>query len=190
MRLHLVCEVRRILDAVPLAVYPSRVPSRSPAPEDPVLSARALALVLLVALGACSRDDLPEPPSDLAPALGVDVSRMDRSGTGLYIEVMNKGRGAPAAAGAKILIDYKGWLPDGKLFDTNEGQGPLAVSLDQDFLIDGVMEGLQGIRVGEERKLVIPPALGYGELGDLGYVPRNSWLVYEVRRLGDPAPTL
>lgn len=115
---------------------------------------------------------------------------MDRTETGLFIEVLNKGRGAPAPAGARILIDYKGWLPDGKLLDTNEGQGPLAVDLDKGFLIDGVMEGLQGMRVGEERKLVIPPALAWGELGDLGYVPRNSWVVYEIRRLGDPAPTL
>ena len=114
---------------------------------------------------------------------------MDQTDTGLLIEVLNKGRGAPAGDSAKIYVDYKGYLPDGKLFDTNEGQGPLLVTLSKDFLIDGLMEGMKGMRVGEERRLVIPPALGYGETGDLGYVPRNSWLVFRVRRLGDVAPT-
>lgn len=149
---------------------------------------RALVVASFLALAACSRDDLPDPPTDFAAELGVDVSRMERTETGLFIEVLNKGRGAPAGDSARIRVDYKGYLPDGKLFDTNEGQGPLVVNLSKDFLIDGLMEGMQGMRVGEERRLVIPPALGYGETGDLGYVPRDSWLVFRVRRLGDEAP--
>lgn len=149
---------------------------------------RALVLASFLALAACRRDELPQPPSDFAPELGVDVSRMEQTDTGLLIEVLNKGRGTPAGDSAKIYVDYKGYLPDGTLFDTNEGQGPLLVALSKDFLIDGLMEGMKGMRVGEERRLVIPPVLGYGETGDLGYVPRDSWLVFRVRRLGDAAP--
>jgi FKBP-type peptidyl-prolyl cis-trans isomerase FkpA len=153
------------------------------------VSRGVLSLLLALTLGACRKEELPVPPTDLAPALGVDVSRMDQTDTGLFIEVLNKGRGAPAGDSAKIWVDYKGYLPDGKLFDTNEGQGPLLVTLYKDFLIDGLMEGMQGMREGEERLLLIPPALGYGETGDLGYVPRNSWLVFRVRRLADAPPS-
>ena len=137
-------------------------------------------------LAACG-DELPEPPV-FAPDLAVDLSNADRTDTGLYIEVLDEAQGDPAGRSEKIGIYYKGWLPDGKIFDSNEGEAALLVDLSKRFLIDGVMEGLQGIRLGERRRLVIPPDLGYGETGDLGYVPRTSWLVYEVRRVEVAAP--
>ena len=141
-----------------------------------------LAAASVPALVSCG-DDLPEPPP-FAPGLAVDLSSSDRTDTGLYIEVLEKGQGDPASRSEKIRIYYTGWLPDGEVFDSNEGGELLLVDLSKRFLIDGVLEGLQGIRPGERRRLVIPPDLGYGETGDLGYVPRNSWLVYEVRRVG------
>ena len=140
-------------------------------------------MAALVMVPAACRDDLPEPPA-FAPDLSVDLSNFDRTDTGLFIEVLDEGQGEPAGEDETIGIYYKGWLPDGEIFDTNEGDEVLLVNLSKTFLIDGVMEGLQGISSGERRRLVIPPDLGYGETGDLGYVPRDSWLVYEVSRVG------
>ena len=146
-----------------------------------------LATALVIVLAAC-RDDLPDPPA-FATDLAVDLSDFDRTDTGLYIEVLDEGQGDPAGEGETIAIYYRGWLPDGEIFDSNEENEALLVDLSKLFLIDGLMEGLQGIILGESRRLVIPPDLGYGETGDLGYVPRNSWLVYEVRRVDVAAPS-
>ena len=149
--------------------------------------AASVATALVLVLLAC-RDDLPEPPP-FAPELAVDLFESERTDTGLYVQVLERTEGEPAATDESVRIYFMGWLPDGKVFDSNEGEEPLVVDLTKRFLIDGVMEGLQGIRPGERRRLVIPPDLGYGETGDLGYVPRNSWLVYEVRRVDGPART-
>jgi FKBP-type peptidyl-prolyl cis-trans isomerase len=159
---------------------------RACAPNARSVGALALATALVLVLAGC-RDDLPEPPA-FAPDLAVDLSNSDRTDTGLYIEVLDEGQGDPAGEDEKIAINYMGRLPDGDIFDSNEGDEALLVELNRSFLIDGVMEGLQGISLGERRRLVIPPDLGYGETGDLGYVPRNSWLVYEVRRVDIVAP--
>jgi FKBP-type peptidyl-prolyl cis-trans isomerase FkpA len=148
--------------------------------------ALSLATALVIVPVAC-RDEFPEPPP-FAPDLAVDLSNSDRTDTGLYIEILDDAQGDPAGGSERIEIYYKGWLPDGKIFDSNEGEAALIVDLSKSFLIDGVMEGLQGIRVGERRRLVIPPDLGYGETGDLGYIPRNSWLVYEVSRVDVAVP--
>ena len=150
------------------------------------VGALSFATATVLVLAAC-RDDLPEPPA-FAPDLAVDLSNSDRTDAGLYIEVLDEGEGDPSGGSEKVAIYYVGWLPDGEVFDSNEGEAALIVDLSEDFLIDGVMEGLQGIRLGERRRLVIPPDLGYGETGDLGYVPRNSWVVYEVRRVDLAAP--
>ena len=150
------------------------------------LGAISLAAALVLVLAAC-RDDRPDPP-EFAADLAVNLSNSDRTDTGLFIEVLEEGQGNSAGEEETIAIFYEGRLPDGEVFDSNEGEEALLVDLSKDFLIDGVMEGLQGISDGERRRLVIPPDLGYGETGDLGYVPRDSWLVYDVRRVGITAP--
>ena len=150
------------------------------------VGALSLATATVLVLAFC-RDDLPEPPA-FAPDLAVDLSNSYQTDTGLYIEVLDEGQGDPSSGSDKVAIYYVGWLPDGEGFDSNEGEEALIVDLSEDFLIDGVMDGLQGIRLGERRRLVIPPDLGYGETGDLGYVPRNSWIVYEVSRVELAAP--
>jgi FKBP-type peptidyl-prolyl cis-trans isomerase FkpA len=144
------------------------------------------AAVLLVS--ACRRDDVeepPPPPPDFASELGVDLDAMERSDTWLYVRTLQPGEGQGAADGDKIRVTYTGWLPDGTQFDSNLGQEPLLVTLGKDFLIDGFMEGIEGIEIGEERLLVVPPTLAYGTAGEPGVIPRNSWLVFKVRRVNE-----
>ena len=147
---------------------------------------RALGLLgVLLAAAACRRDEVeePPPPPDFAPQLGVDLGQMERSDTWLYVRTLQAGQGEGAADADRIFVTYTGWLPDGTQFDSNVGQDPLVVTLGKDFLIDGFMEGIEGIKVGEERLLVVPPTLAYGVAGDPGVIPRNSWLVFKVRRV-------
>jgi peptidylprolyl isomerase len=157
--------------------------------------APALLALAALALGGCRRGDQPEkppPPPDFAPSLSVDLGKMKKHPDELYVQTLQPGTGDKAKAGDTIWMTYTGWLPDGSQFDSNEGQRPLLVTLGKTFLIDGFMEGIVGIQLGEERRLVVPPTLGYGKPGDPGVIPRNSWLVFKVRRVAapeGPAPT-
>jgi FKBP-type peptidyl-prolyl cis-trans isomerase len=108
---------------------------------------------------------------------------MDKADNWLYVRTVQEGQGSGAGDGAKIRVTYTGWLADGTQFDSNEGMDPLLVTLGKDFLIDGFMQGLDGIKLGEERLLVVPPTLAYGPAGDPGVIPRNAWLVFRVRRV-------
>ncbi len=102
---------------------------------------------------------------------------------------------APADAqvskeGDTFTVHYTGWLPSGQLFDTSKQQGrqPFTVEI-PGGVIAGWNEGLVGMKVGETRRLFIPPSLGYGERGAGGVIPPNSWLVFDVELLGlnDPS---
>jgi FKBP-type peptidyl-prolyl cis-trans isomerase FkpA len=157
-----------------------------PAVRRALPALRALGVVVaILAAGACRRDEVvePPPPPDFASELGVDLARMERADNWLYTQTLQPGEGEGAVDGDKIRVIYTGWLPDGSQFDSNLGNDPLLVTLGKDFLIDGFMEGIVGLKVGEERLLVVPPTLAYGEAGEPGVIPRNSWLVFKVRRV-------
>ena len=166
------------------------------------MMAGALALLL----AACA-DSTPEPePEPLAteettpeeatppmadPAtityaseLNVDVSGMEQTDTGLYYEVLSEGSGGVVAAGQTAVVHYTGWLPDGTKFDSSRDRGePFSFPVGAGQVIAGWDQGLAGMAVGEERKLVIPPDLGYGASGAGGVIPPNAVLVFDVELL-------
>lgn len=117
-----------------------------------------------------------------ASSLGVDLKAMHQTGDGLYLQDLTPGDGPPAAAGDRVSMAYTGWLPDGRKFDsTGEGGAPYTFVLGRGSVIQGWDEGVAGMRVGGVRRLVIPPALGYGATGSGGVIPPNSTLVFEVK---------
>jgi FKBP-type peptidyl-prolyl cis-trans isomerase FkpA len=143
---------------------------------------RVLFLLALLAAGCRREDEEPIPPSNFAPELGVDLSRMERTESGLYIQTLTEGTGDPPPRGLRIGIQYKGWLVDGTPFDSTTPGLPQRVTIGEDFMVDGFMEGVEGIRMGEERLLVVKPDLGYGR--DLvPDVPPGSWLVFRLKRV-------
>ena len=104
--------------------------------------------------------------------------------TELKIETMKEGTGAVAASGKKITVHYTGTLTDGKIFDSSEKrQAPFSFTLGAGQVIPGWDKGVEGMKVGERRKLTIPPALGYGERGVGSVIPPNATLVFEVELL-------
>lgn len=90
------------------------------------------------------------------------------------------GKGAAAKKGDEVTVNYTGTLTNGQKFDSSyDRKQPFTFIIGEGEVIKGWDEGIPGMKVGGERKLVIPPSLGYGSQESSG-IPANSTLVFEV----------
>ena len=106
--------------------------------------------------------------------------------TELKIEDLTVGTGAEAVNGKTVTVNYSGTLTNGTKFDSSYDRGaPFQFVLGAGQVIQGWELGVAGMKVGGKRKLIIPPALGYGDrnIGN-GLIPPNSTLIFEVELLG------
>ena len=104
--------------------------------------------------------------------------------SGLQYEEITVGSGATAKAGNLVSVHYTGWLTDGKKFDSSKDRNePFDFNLGAGQVIKGWDEGVQGMKVGGARTLIIPPALGYGARGAGGVIPPNATLMFDVELL-------
>jgi len=103
---------------------------------------------------------------------------------GLIIEDIIIGVGTTAEKYSIVTVHYTGKLQDGTVFDSSQkiGGEPLRFTLGVGQVIDGWDQGVIGMKVGGQRKLIIPPELGYGSQ-DKGVIPPNSALIFEVELL-------
>ena len=99
----------------------------------------------------------------------------------LQIETLNAGDGAVAEAGMRASVHYEGRLEDGEVFDASRPRGQaFSFTIGAGQVIRGWEQGVEGMKVGEVRRLTIPPELGYGEAGAGGVIPPNATLVFEI----------
>jgi FKBP-type peptidyl-prolyl cis-trans isomerase FkpA len=150
--------------------------------------------VAAIAVAGCSQGEestLPQHPEEdhrvatrYAPALEIDLGAMEyRRFSGLYVQDIQVGDGARADSGDIVFVHYTGWLPNGRKFDSSRDSGrPFDFALGYGRVVDGWDQGVVGMRVGGQRRLVIPPALGYGATGK-GPIPGNATLVFDVELL-------
>ena len=103
---------------------------------------------------------------------------------GLQIEDLRPGTGAEARSGSRVTVHYVGTLTDGSKFDSSRDRGEgFTFKLGAGQVIKGWDQGVAGMKVGQLRKLTIPPELGYGERGYPPVIPPSATLVFEVELL-------
>lgn len=99
------------------------------------------------------------------------------------IEILKEGSGEGAKNGDTISVHYVGMFEDGTKFDSSRDRGePFSFILGAGKIIRGWDLGVLGMKVGEIRKLTIPPSLGYGA-NDYGPIPGGSTLIFEIELL-------
>ena len=105
---------------------------------------------------------------------------MITTASGLQYEDVVVGDGATAAAGQQVSVHYTGALEDGTQFDSSRGRGVFGFTLGAGMVIKGWDEGVAGMQLGGQRKLVIPGNLAYGDQGFPGVIPPNATLIFDV----------
>jgi FKBP-type peptidyl-prolyl cis-trans isomerase FkpA len=153
---------------------------------------RGALLIPVVLLSACAEAPPPRAavsgdPQELtfAPALKVTLDSTELRPSGLYVHDLAVGSGAVADSMSTVEVHYTGWLADGTKFDSSREQPNgyrFTVGVGQ--VIGAWDEGIRGMRVGGKRQLIVPPKLGYGDIGMPPDIPRMATLVFEVELMG------
>jgi FKBP-type peptidyl-prolyl cis-trans isomerase len=154
----------------------------------------AAALLLAVSLVGCSKaEKAPEAAADestsAAPDGTADAGAATSTAPGEpFMTDIKTGTGPAIAKGQTAVVHYTGWLysegaPEkkGKKFDSSRDRSePFSFHLGAGMVIQGWDEGVVGMQVGGQRRLVIPPEKGYGASGAGGVIPPNATLVFDV----------
>ena len=170
--------------AAPPATAPS---SAAPTTAPPTTSADA------------TKPATPDAPAAATPGKDApsDAGKMDakpgkttvkpgkavKTASGLEYTDVKVGSGEEAVSGKTVVVNYVGTLKDGTEFDSSYKHGkPFDFFLGGGGVIKGWDEGVQGMKVGGKRKLVIPGDLAYGKQGPPG-IPPDATLLFTIELL-------
>ncbi|HJY41660.1 MAG TPA: FKBP-type peptidyl-prolyl cis-trans isomerase [Steroidobacteraceae bacterium] len=144
--------------------------------------------VVALLVGACGKkeESAKSAPPVAAVAAPTELQRTD----------IVKGTGEGISLGQVAVVHYTGWVFDGaapeqkgKKFDSSRDRGqPFPFTVGAGEVIRGWDEGVQGMQPGGQRRLVIPPDLGYGDRGAGGAIPPGATLVFDVELLAIQQP--
>jgi FKBP-type peptidyl-prolyl cis-trans isomerase FkpA len=106
----------------------------------------------------------------------------------LKINDIVAGTGAQAVKESKVTVHYTGWLYKnghrGKKFDSSlDSNQPFTFTLGAGEVIEGWDRGVEGMRVGGKRELIIPSHMGYGKAGAPPSIPPDAVLDFEIQLL-------
>jgi FKBP-type peptidyl-prolyl cis-trans isomerase len=132
----------------------------------------------------------PEPPPLAEPT---KVGEPTKRSSGLVYETVKEGSGPSLKSGDMVTVHCVASAGDAKpFFSTRDSNRPVSFKLGDARLIQGWSEGIAGMKVGERRKLTVPPNLAYGALGRMPAIPPNGALSLDIEALalGDPPADL
>lgn len=140
-------------------------------------------LLLVPAVLLCVHATLAQPTPQATPGIPPlpSVIQWHTTPSGLQYADTAIGKGATPSDGQVVVVHFAGWLDDGTMFDSTRAKGkPFGFPLGSGQVIKGWDEGVRGMKVGGKRRLIVPPALGYGEKGVPPIVPPNARLVFDI----------
>jgi FKBP-type peptidyl-prolyl cis-trans isomerase len=104
----------------------------------------------------------------------------------LQIKDLIVGTGEEARVGTTAVVHYTGWLMDGAKFDSSLDRGePFEFVIGGGQVIRGWDQGVESMKVGGKRELIIPPSLAYGNRGVGNIIPPGATLKFEVELIGN-----
>ena len=107
--------------------------------------------------------------------------RTEKSASGLQSDILKEGHGEGAQGGDQLTVEYVLWLGTGEKVDSSYNRGrPMVFKLGHREVIEGWDKALRGAKVGEKRKIIVPPKLAYGNSTRSDKIPPGSTLVFEV----------
>lgn len=127
------------------------------------------------------------------PSLGINLEDFTATDAGVYFRDITTGTGPVIVQGQDNFMYYRGYFANGVEFDSLQPpDDPTVLRPGTNSLLPGFEIGLQGMRIGTRRQILVPPYLGYGlsdvTIGDV-FIPGNSVLVFEVQLVNPDGST-
>ena len=141
----------------------------------------SLVIILIVIIGGIYY--FAQPKADTKPKVQTQTQKISTSFgiQGMQVDILKDGTGDGAKVGDNIVVNYVGTLTDGTKFDSSIDRNmPFSYTLGQYKVIKGWELGLLGMKIGEKRRLTIPPTLAYGPNGNPPAIPPNATLIFEI----------
>lgn len=158
--------------------------SSAPATVERIESLEIEGSKTLIAQGASDLLENDTPEDAMAEDVMVPDEEVMTTDSGLQYVVIAEGDGASPQPGNRVFVHYVGTLEDGTKFDSSRDRGkPFNFTIGRGQVIKGWDEGVAMMQVGDRRKLIIPPDLGYGARGAGGVIPPNATLIFDVELL-------
>jgi len=141
--------------------------------------------MVIIAMGAACSGKSEAPAGSATPPADAVAS--------LQMVTLKPGTGATIGGGQMAVVQYTGWLYEagatdhkGKQFDSSRtaGREAFKFAVGTGSVIKGWDQGVLGMKIGESRRLTIPPDLAYGDSGTGGVIPPGATLVFDVELVG------
>jgi len=146
---------------------------------------RKLLLLLVIMSGFCAckkKETVDQKAVDeqiITQYIADNKLNAQATGSGLYYVIISQGTGLQPIASSNVTVSYKGYLPNGTVFDQSSSSG---ASFNLSGVIKGWQEGIPLYKKGGKGILLIPSALGYGDRAT-GDIPANSVLIFDITLL-------